>query len=473
MNLGLLCPEFTALTVLLVLMIGEMFFKDFSEKRSAPAAILGALVLLGTLVSRFHARGLAFNDMFRADAFSLSMKIFFTAAIIPVLQMSREFFRGRLTHLGEFILILWSSLIGMFFLSSANDLLMLFISLEIITLSFYIMAAFLKKELFSIEAGLKYLIFGSLASAFFIYGISLIYAAAGTTSFAGVHEFFTLHPNNTLMLLGLLLLVSGIGFKISSVPFHLWVPDVYEGAPSPVVAFLSVGSKAAGFVVALKVLFVLFGSFAGRSTLFAVLSAMTLVYGNLGALVQKNIKRLFGYSSISHAGYLMIGLATGQISGITAVLFYLLAYGLSNLTAFMVISIAGRDFESDRLDSYRGLAVRSPLLAGVMFIALLSLAGIPPLAGFFGKLLILLGAVKAGFLWLAILGALLVAVSLYYYLTIVKIMYVDEPAASSPVPSTLFSRVILVILAASIVIFGIFQAPLYQFASRAAVGLLG
>lgn len=471
MNLGLLIPEFAALAVLFVLMFGELFIKDFSQKLSAKTALAGALIVIGTLIARFGSHGFAFGEMYRADAFSYTFKLFFTAALIPVIQMSREFFASKLKHPGEFILILWSCLIGMFFLASSNDLLLLFIGLEIITMSFYIMAAFLKKELFSIEAGLKYLIFGSLASAFLIYGISFVYAAAGTTSFSGVKSAFAGSPDNIFMLLGLLFMISGVGFKVASVPFHLWVPDVYEGAPSPVVAFLSTGSKAAGFVVALKLLFLVFLPFEGRADLFAVLSAMTLVYGNLGALVQTNIKRLFGYSSISHAGYLMMGLASGGISGAASIIFYLMVYSLSNLAAFMVISVTGRELESDNIKSYRGLVSRSPLLAAVMFIALLSLAGIPPLAGFFGKLLLLLGAVQNGLLWLAILGAVLVAVSLYYYLSVVKVMYVDEAITPSQIPLSLCSRVILVVLAAGIIVMGIWQAPLYYLAENAAAAL--
>lgn len=469
MNLALLCPEFSALFVLLVLMTGEMFNKDFSHKRAAPTAIAGAGFVLLTLCFRFNAHGESFSGSFRADVFSQSMKIFFAAAVIPVIQMTRVFFKDRLKHPGEFVLVLWSALIGMFFLASANDLLLLFISLEIVTLSFYIMASFMKKELYSIEAGLKYLIFGSLASAFFIYGISLIYAAAGTTLFEGVRQFASANPGNQLVLLGLVLMISGVGFKIALVPFHLWVPDVYEGAPTPGVAFLSVGSKAAGFVIALKLLFVVFVFFeSGREALFSVLAALTMLYGSLGALVQKNIKRLFGYSSISHAGYLAIGLATGEITGVTAVLFYLIAYGLSSLAAFLVICIAGRALESDRIESYRGLAVRSPFLGGVLFIALLSLAGMPPLAGFFGKLLILLGAVQGGYLWLALLGAALVAVSLYYYLSIVKIMIAEEPLNTSPIHAELSSKIILAALAGGIIVMGFWQAPFYTFAENAA-----
>ena len=288
------------------------------------------------------------------------------------------------------------------------------------------------------------------------------------TSLPGVAEAFAVASGNKLMLLGLLFLIGGIVFKVASVPFQLWVADVYEGAPTPVTAFLSVGSKAAGFVIALKVLFGVFQPAVVIGPLFALLAALTIVYGNLGALLQGNIKRLFGYSSISHAGYLMIGIAAGTIEGAAALIFYLMAFAVSNLAVFLVITIAGRTLGGDRIEHYRGLSTRSPFLAGVMFLGLLSLAGIPPLAGFFGKFLILLASVQSGLNWLALLGALAVAVSLYYYLGIVKTMYVDEAVSTKPLVLTRTSCVMLSVLAAAILGMGLFQAPFLEAAQRVA-----
>ncbi len=468
MNFSLMIPEFSVLAVLLVLLVGELFVKDFSKRFSALAAMGGAFFVLASILLSAGNQGTTFGGTFRSDAFSIFFKTFFILAIIPVIQMSVDFFGARLKHPGEFFLILWSSLFGFFFLASAHDFLLLFIALEIVTLSFYIMAAYLKKDLFSIEAGLKYLILGSLSSAFFIYGISLLYFASGSTSFAGVHQFFQAAPGSKMMLLGLIMILAGAGFKAAAAPFQLWVADVYEGAPAPVVSFLSVASKAAGFVIALKVLFLVFPAFdVGRTILFSVLAALTLVYGNLGAVLQTNVKRLFGYSSISHAGYLLMGLAAGSIRGTESLIFYLMAYGVSNLAAFMAITIAGQALGSDRIDAYRGLAKRSPFLAGVLFLSLFSLAGIPPLAGFFGKFLILLSAMEKDLTALTLLAALAVAVSLFYYLNIVRKMYAEESFVETPIQISRTSQLMMAALSAGIIILGLWQAPFLGFAHQA------
>lgn len=472
MNLGLLIPELVALAVLIILIIGELFIDQFSKRHAATTAMAGSIALLAVLLGRSGVHGDAFGGSFRVDSFAVFFKVFFALVMIPVVQMSREFFEKKLEHPGEFFLIIWTTLIGLLFLSSANDFLLLFISLEIVTMSFYITASFLKRDLLSIEAGMKYLIIGSLASAFFIYGISLVYVVAGTLSLPAVMEVYAVNPLSPLMMASILFIVAGIGFKVASVPFHLWVADVYEGAPAPVVAFLSVASKAAGFVIALKVIFGVFITFQlERTMLFSFLAAMTILYGNLGALMQKNIKRLFGYSSISHAGYLLIGIAAGGIQGVSGVLYYLVAYGLSNLAAFFVINLVGKQLGSDRIEDYRGLSSRSPLMAGVMLVALLSLAGIPPMAGFFGKFVILLAAVNHGLTWLALFGAVAVAVSLFYYLNLVRKMYIDETTRDGKIASLGLSRYMMVAMAVAILALGLFQSPVYELARAGAASL--
>lgn len=472
MNLGLLAPEWAVLGMLVVLLAGELGIRDFSSKKAGLVSLAGGAVVLLTLFLRKNVLGSAFAGTFTVTPLSIFFKFFFVLTFLPVVQMARESFEGKLRHPGEYLLISWCTLLGLFFLASANDLLLLFISLEIVTLSFYIMAAFLKKELISIEAGLKYLILGSLASALLVYAISLVYVLTGTTSLEGLRQAATTAPHAPMLVLCFIFFAAGVGFKIASVPFQLWVPDVYEGAPTPTVSFLSVGSKAAGFLIGLKLLVAGFPSFTREiSVLFSVLAVLTIVYANLAALLQTNIKRLFAYSGISHAGYLMIGYAAGTLAGIQAMLYYLLAYGLTNLAAFAVITIVGRRLESDRIDAYRGLSQRSPYLAGMMFLSILSLAGVPPLAGFFGKFYILLAAVESGHLWLALTGALAVAVSLYYYLTLIKKMYIEEAIQTSSLPVSQASRILLAILAAGIVLAGLWQAPFFDFAAWAAKSL--
>lgn len=474
MNFSLLLPELTAALVLIILLVKELFTTKPASPQNASwfTAIGGVGLTLAALFFMYGKNGAGFNGTFVVDPLALFFKTFFLGIVFVVLFISREFFKGRSESASEFLMILWTSLLGLFFLSSTNDFLLMFVALETFTLSLYILAAYLKRDLTSIEAGLKYLVIGSLASAFMIFGVGLIFVATGSTSFLVLHDAFIADPSNPLILLGALLVIAGLGFKIASVPFQLWAPDVYEGAPTPVVAFLSTASKSAGFLLLLRVLFTAFQALdAKRTLLFSALAAMTMLYGNLGALAQSNIKRLFGFSSISHAGYLMIGLAVGQEMGATSILYYLLAYAMANLTAFFVITAAGRQIGSERIQTYAGLGKRAPFLAGAMFLALLSLAGVPPLGGFFGKFMILLTAVKGGLSGLALLGCILVAVSLYYYLNIVRVMYFDTAADETPITVPNSCKAILIVLSAGIIISGLYQAPFFAVVFEAAKSL--
>ncbi len=474
-DFSLLIPELVLTGVLLLLLIGETIKgKDPKPCAGWLIAIAGCLVTAG--LSIFCSKsGNTFNGMFVSDSFASYFKAFFALSVAAIIPMSREFFKmnagqKNIDRYGEFLLILIASLLSLFFLVSSNDLLLIFVTLETFTLSLYILAAYLKKDMPSIEAGIKYLIIGSIASAFVIYGIAIIYTASGTTMLTGVREYFLTASTNKMMLLGIILIISGLGFKIASVPFQFWVPDVYEGAPTPVTAYLAVASKAAGFALLMRLMAAAFEPFDQRP-LFAVLSALTLVYGNLGALAQTNIKRLFGYSSIGHAGYLMMGIAAGKLAGTEAVLYYLTGYAFTSLCAFWVITLAGNALESSRIDAYRGLTKRSPFLAGAMFIALLSLAGVPPLAGFTGKFLVLYSAVQCGLNWLVVLGALGVAVSLYYYLSIVRVMYFEEPKNESAIPVPALARGIISFLILGIILIGFCQAPFWNAVENAAKSL--
>ena len=478
MNFRLLFPELTAMGVLVLLLVREIISpppsilpRNAGEEKGG-GIIGGAVLTLASIFPLIGKNGSAFSGSFILDPLAIFFKIFFLGILIVLIFLSREYFKAHKENASEFLLILWSSLLGLFLMASANDFLLMFIALETFTLSLYVMAAFLKKDLLSIEAGLKYLILGSLASAFVIYSISLIFVATGSTSFLALRDALHANPQNKFIFLALLLMIAGLGFKIAAVPFQLWVADVYEGAPTPVVAYLSVASKSAGFLLLLRVLFITGGARSIDFTiLFAVLSTLTLFYGNLGALLQTNIKRLFGYSSISHAAYLLMGLAVSSQLGVSAILYYLVASAFANLISFMVITMVGKATGSDQIEAYRGLGKRSPFLAGFFFLALLSLAGVPPLAGFFGKFLILMAVVKGNILWLALLGALFVAVSLYYYLSLVRVMYFDPASDESPIAVPGSSKFILIILAVGIVAAGLWQAPLFAIIETAARSL--
>ncbi|MBI2167800.1 MAG: NADH-quinone oxidoreductase subunit N [Candidatus Omnitrophica bacterium] len=476
LNLQALLPEIFVAAVTAALTLLEIFLPGWSRRNVNRLNFLGLGLVAISLLSVWGRQETAFGGSFALDPFSLFFKFLFlgSAAVVLVMKKNeRAPCQPPLDPPGpEFHLLLWSALLGLFFLVSAKDFLLFFISLELLTLSLYILAAYTKKDPRSVEAGLKYLILGSLASAFLLYGISLIYADLGTLSFDALGARLREGGEvSWIFLAGSLLVISALGFKVAAVPFQAWVPDVYEGAPTPVVAFLSVASKSAGFAALLRILFGVLGPLeAERQALFPLFAALTLLYGNLGALVQTKMKRLLGFSSIGHAGFLLVALASHDVLGSEALLYYLIAYAVTNLAAFLVVSIVEIS-EGETLEAYRGLYQRSPVLAAGLFLAFLSLAGVPPLGGFFAKFLVLLAAAKSHLFWLVFLGAVNVAVSLYYYLNVIRLVYFEKPVTESPVALSLPSRCLLIGLMAAIVIVGLWQAPFLSLASLASSSL--
>ncbi len=461
-NLWYLAPELWVTILAFLILLSDLAWKG---KRAEDFTLGAAIALFPVIPILLWQASLGsqsvLGGMYRLDPLALFFKAIFIATTIFVLVMTREFAQALEKGKAEFTLLILLALVGMMLAASAGDFLMLFVSLELITISFYVMTAYLKTDLRSLEAGLKYLILGSIASGLFLYGIAFVYGSTGTTSFstlrAALAEGGSLPP---ALLFGLILILAGVTFKAACVPLQLWVPDVYEGAPTPVTAFLSVGSKAAGFVVALRVFSELFLASARQwSEGIACLAGLTILYGNLCAIPQKNIKRLLGYSSIGHAGYILIGIAAASSLGSAAVHFYLAGYLASNLAIFLVISAFWRAVGSDEMADYAGLSKRSSFLAASMFLALLSLAGVPPLVGFFGKFLLLMSAIQEGFLWVAIAGAAAVVISLYYYLLLVKTMYADPPKDPTPIRVSLPVRLCLYACLAGMLGIGIFQEP--------------
>lgn len=456
-----------ALFILLDIFIGKTQ-KDWIGNLSF--AVLLALTLMW--LGGHHRWGQAFGGMYIMDSLAWFFKGFFLLTMFFILVMTQQFFRSLGERRDEFYLLLWSALLGMLLIASAADFLLLFISIEILTVSLYVMTAYLKSDKHSIEAGMKYLILGALASGLFLYGVSFLYGAAHSTRFSVIQQFAAGQPLNPMLLFGFALIFSAIGFKIASVPFHFWVPGVYQGAPTPVTALLSVGSKAAGFVILLRLLFGIFTPLHDHLTLIlAILSATTMCYGNLAAIPQKNIKRLLGYSSIGHAGYLLMGAAAGSTLGAAAISFYLLGYLFTNLGAFLVIVLYFIASKSDEIADYSGLSQRSPLLACTLFLALMSLAGIPPLAGFFGKFSLFVATVQSGLTWLAFVGAVNVIISLYYYLMVVKRLYMDPPVSAYPIPVSWSVRLTLWLAMAGMIGIGIFQGPFLESALAAVKGM--
>lgn len=457
---GLLSVEWVACGWILFMLAADLLVSDSRKSLLWLWALAGIVACEAVLVLQTSRPAGMFQSLMAVDSFSRYFKGLFLLTAGIVIVMTREFRRHIPSHLGAFYMLLFTALLGMLVLSSISDLLMLFIGLELLTFSLYIMAAYLKTDSRSVEAGMKYLILGSVSTGFLLYGIAMLYGFAGGTSFEALRIALANGPMPLSAKAGMLLVMAGLGFKIAMVPFHLWVPDVYEGAPTPVVALLSVGSKMAGVVAILRVLYGVFLPAVGLwAPILAVLSAATILYGNLGALPQTNIKRLLGFSSIGHAGYLLMGLSCGSVFGTQAVAYYLLAYLFSNMAVFLVVVAASDSLGGDGLDDYKGLSKRSPLLAAAMFIGLLSLAGVPPLGGFVGKLFVMLAAVQADRLWLVAIGAANVAISLYYYLMIIKRMYLDAPASAAPITVNGITKFLLLFLILAILAVGIYQAP--------------
>ena len=455
----LLTPEIGLVALMLTTLFLNLFTK-LKPLASIRVAIIGSVLILGILIFLWPLSGQALHGAFELNSFSVLLKGIFIGAGIVTLLVVREFLGTLEEHTSDFVLLLLTSLLGAFFLASASDLITLFITIEWITISLYVLTAYLKTDEYALEAGTKYLIMGAFSGALFLFGISLIYGAIGSFRFEQIREGLASVQGTPLFVIGLLLVLSGIGFKIASVPFQLWAPDVYQGAPTPVTVFLATVSKTAGFAALLKILFVMLDPNQIKwSFVISLISALTLLYGNLGALGQTNVKRLFAYSSIGHAGYLLMGIAAGAPSGVEATLFYLIAYVLSTGMAFLVIVIANRELGSGELPAYRGLAKKNPFLAGAFFIALLSLGGIPPLAGFFAKFLILQALILKGYLWLAVLGAINVIISLYYYLSIVKEMYFKQGGEGKVVVGTV-AHIWLILLAIGTIGIGVFQEPI-------------
>jgi NADH-quinone oxidoreductase subunit N len=378
----------------------------------------------------------------------------------------------------EYYSLIVFALAGMLFAASSNDFVMLFVSIELITITFYVLTSFTRGKVVALEAGVKYLILGALSSAFMVYGIALVWGISQQFNFIELAAYSARHPElatNKVFLFGVLFILVGLGFKIAAFPFQMWTPDVYQGAPTPTTAFLAIGSKAAGFVLLLRFLFTAIPSVAAHwDKLLIVVSAITILYGNLCAIPQRNLKRLLGYSSIAHAGYLLLGVAALTTAGQAAVLYYLSGYLFTTLAAFAVITLVMRHFDSDDISGLAGLNQRSPLLAVTLTLAMVSLAGIPPLAGFFGKFLLLKavieqGATNHGYYCLAFTALVGVVISLYYYFGVIRVIYWSKGTPDlSPIAMSRPMRCVIVVCLAGMFWLGLAPGGLLKLAEQAA-----
>jgi len=460
---------------MIIMLLDPVMDERSSQRKLGGIALIGALAGLAATLYQSQQQfwGPAFWEMVRVDAFSVFFHFVVAAVTILVILSSYEYMEVQQIRAGEYYGLLLFGAVGMMLMSSAVELVLIFIALEISSISTYILAGFRRRSAISSEASVKYFLLGSFATAFFLYGVALMFGATGSTSISKIGEALGQYANGggpLLAYIGVAFMFVGLGFKVAAAPFHIWTPDVYEGAPSPVVGFMSTAPKAAVFAVLVRVLFQ--GQAPGRVWLIWVAAALSMTIGNLAALVQDNVKRLLAYSSIAHAGYLLIAFAVWPQSdpknGISAIMFYTAAYAAMNVGAFAVVGhLAGAGERYVTLEDYSGLAKRSPGLAAVFTIFLLSLIGIPAFGGFFAKFYVFAEAARENLIGLLVIGVINSAIASYYYLRIIVVMYMREPREEEPVAAVPPGLGVALGLSLAVTIFlGVFPRPVLDYLTR-------
>lgn len=474
LNWTIALPEIVlALCAMAILMIG-VFLRRNAWSTSAMLSLAALVVTAVLVLAGEGGRATGFSGRFVVDAFAVFAKVLVLAAAGLSLVLALDWHRREGLARFEYPVLVLFAALGMMMMVSANDLMSLYVGLELASLSLYVTAAFARDDLRSTEAGLKYFTLGALASGLLLYGASLAYGYAGTTRFDGIAEALQAGPPSMGLIVGLSFIAAGLAFKVSAVPFHMWTPDVYEGAPTPVTALFSVAPKAAAIALFLRVMTGPFApALAQWQQIIVLISIASMLVGAFAAIAQSNIKRLMAYSSIGHVGYALIGLAAGDEAGIRGVLVYTAIYVVMNLGAFGCIVALRRDgVARERVEDFAGLARSAPLLALAMAVFMFSMAGIPPLAGFFGKLYVFVAAVNAGLWPLAVIGVLASVVSAFYYLRIVKVMYFDaSEGAVDPRPLAL--SLVVAATGAATALFAVLPGPLLGAAAAAARSLVG
>jgi len=480
LNLELLLPELSLLITAIAVIILDLF----TERKGllTVVSIIGLTIAAGFAINMWGTTPQAiWNNMLAVDNYALFFKLLFLGIAALVILVSVDYVSKFTRFRGEYHALILLATLGMMLVAAATDLISIFVALELAAIPFYVLVGFLKDKK-STEASLKFVLLGGVASAVLLFGMALTFGFTGTTQLPEIAQIIQVMSAESLLanpalILGIILIIAGFGFKIAAVPFHMWAPDVYEGAPTPITLYLSVGSKVAGFAIILRVFYSAFALPEPLSLdwgiIFAILSAISMTLGNTVAIQQDNIKRMLAYSSIAHAGYIIIGLAAIGLSPTTniltqsSVLFYVVAFALADLAAFTsVIVISGR-LGSDQISGYAGMGKQAPLVALALTLSLISLIGFPATAGFIAKFYIFSDAVNNGLLWLVIIAVINSTISAYYYLRVVKIMWVNEPIHEGKVPSSLALRLALAISCFGILLLGIVPAFVMKLAEMA------
>lgn len=480
MNFFAISTEIAIVILMAVVVIGDLLMpKEASRAKLGYLTICGLLAVLLYSLSQYHiCESPAFYaGLYTVDNYALFFKQLFIVGIIFTVLFSVEYVDTMLTYRGEYYALLLSALLGMCVLASANDFMTVFVGLELMTVSFYILVSMKMTDTLSSEAGTKYLIVGAVSTAVMLYGISLIYGSTGTLIFAEI--WGNTHLLRAAGMAGAVMVMIGFFFKLSVIPFHMWAPDVYQGAPTPVTALLAMGSKAAGIAVFMRILFAAFPILGGLFVpMLAVLSAVCMIGGNVMAIKQDDVKRMLAYSSIAQAGYMMVGIVAAGPAGMKAVMFYAMLYVFANVGAFAVLSTVESQRGGTGHSDITGLAQTAPLLAAVMTVSLLSMAGIPPTAGFAGKIYLFSAVVDQGHLWLAFVGFVMSMISVYYYFMVTKAMYrdiseVEEKAGClEPVKVSLMVRAAALIAVITTIGIGLWPEGLAQLTNLAAYTFL-
>jgi len=494
-SLKLIKPEITISLTLLVVLILDLIFNE-NKKIVWLFSVVGVILALVFTIANLSVQNYAFIPtdgghnfgLLSIDSFSSFFKILILISTLLILYFSNKSNEILNTgkRQGEYYTLLFGMVLGMMFLTSASDLIMIYLSMELLSLPSYVLAGFLKLRERNSEASLKYLLYGAASSGFMLFGISLVYGMAGTTNLQLINLYLQFPQTHYITFsLAMIMIFAGIGFKISSAPFHFWTPDVYEGSPISITAFLSVASKAAGFAVLIRIIrtgFVLGVNEQGSwilsnifnwQTLLIISSILTMTLGNFTALWQNNLKRMLAYSSIAHAGYMLLGIVVLSTQGILAVLIYFFFYMLMNVGAFFVVSLIADKLHTEDIHEYNGMGYKSPWLAALLAIFLISLTGLPPTAGFIGKLYLFIALVDSNMIALAVIALLNTVVSLYYYIRVIKHMYLKKPEGEVETFTPNFANLTFtLILAAAILVFGIYFTPIANLAKQS-ISILG
>jgi len=472
-NMAVIAPEVILSLFAMALLLINVFVKGESKGYLGYLSLAGIVISLFSLLSGWNSATDSFSGTIVQDNFAIFFKAIFLISAAMSILITDKYLQREDCNQGEIYPLILFATVGMMLMAAGTDLMVIFLGLEVLSVSLYILAGFNRGSLKSNEAGLKYFLLGAFSTGFLLYGMALTYGATGTTKVAKIAAFIAaagIDSSNIMLLAGMLLMATGFAFKVAAAPFHMWTPDVYEGAPTPMTAFMSVGPKAAGFAAFLRVFLVaLPGLKPEWSWLIWGLAVLTMTVGNITALYQQNIKRMLAYSSIAHAGYVLVGFTAGNAVGTAGVLFYMLSYAFMNIGAFAIIILVGKKGEANNnVSDYAGFGYRHPILGVAMCIFLFSLAGIPPAAGFIGKFYLFSGAVQAGYIWLAVIGVLNSAASVYYYLRVMVFMYFKEPTEEFEwVKLSPAFIVCLIIAVAGVLIPGVLPGVFLELAQKA------